>query len=165
MKYPIMKCEFIPYGYKHSTLVDTLHIDFNNESADRNYLAYAKKGVIEYLNGFFIATSPLVIQDEPSIIIAFRSNIDKRALQMHVNKILQEIKYHTQNKVQMSYGMDRVLLLQEGQNANMLQIHKVGEEYTQHATYTKSITTIADKHDNKNVNYLLSVSASTKNNE
>lgn len=165
MKYPVIKLDFIPYGFKHSTVCEAFHIDYQvMDDTYRDYIEFVKNQVIAYLEGIFIATSITLIEKDERIIMIYRSNMDQRTLKVQLNKILQEVKYYTNNKVVLSYGMNKVLLLQSNQTANMMQIHKMGDMYAQHELYTKNKTIIEDKLDNKNVNYITSVENYKKDN-
>ncbi len=157
MKYPVIRRNFIPSGFKHSSVYQAIHIDFEKNEQYDEYVSYCKDKIIEYIDGLFIVTSPTLIQKEDRIVMIFRSNIDLHILKIQLKKVLQEVKYHTNNQITISYGLDKVLLLKTNLDANMFQLTKVGEDYENNEVYTKSITTIEDKIDHNNVNYLFSM--------
>ncbi len=156
MKRPIVRVNRVPYGYKHSGKCFAMHIDFSQIIMDNAYDAYVKKSVIQYIEGLFISTSPEVIDYQERIIMVFRDNIDKRMLQVQMNKILQEVMYHTQNKIDITYGFNDVIMLKEGLDPSFLVMHKCGEEYSKHALYTQKLQSVPSKNDNNNITHIVS---------
>lgn len=145
------------YKYKNGSKVFVFYFGFKNELLlRRDYLITMKQRIASLLANSFVTEQAVAIPYYDKYCILFKSNIDKRMLFRLCDTILGELDTYTDGKLQIYYGFEKCIIVEEGKAPGPFQFAFTGKELNDQVDYETSMH--LEIKERRNMHYLVDLS-------
>lgn len=160
-KYPVLKVKQIPLGFKNGEVCQLMHFDLRNKEkwADsenkKAYLVYVEKEIAKRCEDLFVLYRPEIIKAaDEQILIAMKDNADLFGVSKRGKQMLDELNQFTDYQMDISYGMDLVMLVSDPTTVGIFKSGKMGDDYLKSASYLENIVRSAEDVDPKELSVI-----------
>ena len=143
MTYDFIRLPKLPHGYKNGRIYGYMHFHIENMDAfvqenpvKKDYINHIYDELITLLsNQGILYQSRCVGTKNNRISIIYKDNVDFRVIDHKTRKLVREINSFTLCKMNVYFGYDMVMLLENDREPNALQIRKKGNNYFDSEAY------------------------------
>ncbi|MDF9824198.1 hypothetical protein M2475_000556 [Breznakia sp. PF5-3] len=162
MKYPTVRIDKIPRGFKHCEIAvlvafsfhgEDAYIDGEEKEAKAAYAKFIKKEVVELMDSFMTIFRPVNFPYKDKFIVALKDNANEYQVKEILNKLLIEIDHFTEHKFKVEAHILNGMLM-ENDDPTIFKVKKVGLPLEDSEEYAKSIFKPEGKMDLKELSYI-----------
>ena len=134
-KYPVIKTNFIPRGFKHCEIAYIVDFTFDGEEnylvgddveIKKAYLTYIKKEMLQLVDSLLVLYRPMIMGNNDMDFIALKDNTDIPKLKSTIDKLLVEATQFTKETMDISASLIYGMIMLEDKEPTMLKANRVG---------------------------------------
>ena len=139
MKLKVLYVKQLPAYYKQSSDAEVLHLRFakedafikkdDNEKSRKQYLESIKAGICEEIKNVNMVARPEAVKVNGEYFVIFKSNLDKRMLEVQLRNLILEMNEYTGGLLSFSYVLQTLMIMEEGKEPSLFGALKMGEDY------------------------------------